>query len=105
MGVTTNHNRLGPARHKPGNIGDDDGLAEDHAAENVSNGAVWAAPHLLESKFFDSCLIGGDSRTLHTDPVGLNGVRGINGDLVICLITVLNREIVVLEIDVQEGQD
>ena len=37
--------------------------------------------------------------------MGLNGVRGIDGDLVICLITVLNREIVVLEIDVQEGQN
>lgn len=60
---------------------------------------------VLELELLDTSLVGGDGSALHTDRVLLDGLSGINGDLVVGLITVLEAEIVVLEVDVQVGED
>jgi len=39
-GVAADDDRLGPARHQPRDVGDDDRLAEDHAAEDVADRPV-----------------------------------------------------------------
>lgn len=53
----------------------------------------------------DTGFVGSDCRTLDPNVVFLDGVGGIDGDLIVCDITVLHAEIVVFDIDVQEGQN
>ncbi|CAI8362236.1 MAG: Uncharacterised protein [Cellulomonadaceae bacterium TMED98] len=88
--MTTNNDGLIPARNKTGNIGNDDRLAENHAADDVSNGAVGAAPHLLQAKFFDPGLIGGDGGAFDADTVFFDGVGRVDGDLVVGLVALFD---------------
>lgn len=60
---------------------------------------------LLQLELFDSLLIGSNGGTLDTDRVLLDGLGGVDGDLIIGLVTVLEAEIVVLEVDVEVGVD
>lgn len=60
---------------------------------------------LLQLELLNTSLIGSDGSTLDTDRVLLDGLGGINGDLVVGLITVLKTEIIVLEVDVEVGVD
>ena len=60
---------------------------------------------LLQVELLDTGLIGGDGGTLDTNTILLNGLGGINGNLVVGLITVLNTQIVVLEINIKVRQN
>mgnify|MGYP006902565186 CR=1 FL=1 len=60
---------------------------------------------LLQLELLNTGLIGGDGGTLDTNTVLLNSLGGIDGDLVIGLITVLNTQIVVLEINIEIRQN
>lgn len=60
---------------------------------------------LLQLELLNTGLIGGDGGALDTDTVLLDGLGGINGDLVIGLITVFDTEIVVLEVDIEVRQN
>lgn len=71
----------------------------------VTNGTVGREPHLLELELLNTLLIGGDGRALDTDRVLLDGLGGIESDLVVGLITVLETEIVVLKVNVEVGVD
>nr|GFD53224.1 hypothetical protein [Tanacetum cinerariifolium] len=76
------------------------GLAEHGAIQNVADGAVGRLPHLLEAKFGHALLVGGDGGALNAHAVLLDGVGRVDGDLVIGLVTVLDAEVVVLDIQV-----
>jgi len=97
-GVSTNNNRLHPTRHKSGNVGDNDGLSEHSAVEDISNGSVRRPPHLLEVEFLDTLLVGSDGSALDTDSGFLDGLSSVDGDLVASFVTLLDTQIVVLEI-------
>ena len=105
VGVAADHERLGPAGHQARHVLADDGLAEDHAAQDVADGAVGRLPHLLELELFDARLIGRDGRALDGDAVLLGGVGRIDRDLVVGLVAVLHAEVVVLEVHVDVGVD
>ncbi|KAI6763787.1 hypothetical protein HG530_007576 [Fusarium avenaceum] len=60
---------------------------------------------LLQLKLFDTSFIRGDGGTLDTDGVLLDSLGGINGDLIVGLVTVLKTEIIVLEVDVEVRVD
>lgn len=60
---------------------------------------------LLQLELLDTSLIGGDGGTLDTDLVLLDGLGGVNGDLVVGLVTVLETEIIVLQVDIEVGID
>lgn len=60
---------------------------------------------LLELELLNAGLIWSDGGALDTDGVLLDGLSGINGDLVVRLITVLKTEIVVLEVDIEVWVD
>lgn len=60
---------------------------------------------LLQLELLNSGLIGSDGGALDTDRVLLDGLGGINGDLVVGLITVLKTEIIVLEVDIKVRVD
>ena len=102
-GVAADDDGLVPARNKPGNIRNDDGLAKDDATENVANSPIGASPHLLQTELFNPCLIGGDGRALDPDAVFLDGVGCINGDLIVGLIALLDPQVVILKGDVEVG--
>ncbi len=99
--VTTDDDGLVPAWNQPRDIRDDDGLAEDHSTENVTNRSVGASPHLLEAKLFDARLIRCDGGALHANSVLLDGVSSIDRDLVIGLIPLLDSQVVVLEAEIE----
>ena len=60
---------------------------------------------LLQLELLNARLIGGDGGALDTDGVLLDGLGGINSDLVVGLVAVLEAEVVVLEVDIEVGVD
>ena len=105
IGVAADDDRLGPVRHQARHVGADDRLAEDGAVEDVAYGAVGAAPHLLELELGDARLVRRDGRALHADAVGLDRVGRVHRDLVVGLVAILDAQVVVLQVDVEIGED
>ena len=93
IGVAADDDRLGPARHEPRHVAADDRLAEDDAAQNVADGAVRRLPHLLEVELLHPRLVGCDGRAFDADAAGLDGISGIDGDLVVGGVAVLDAEV------------
>ena len=92
---------FGPARHQARDVAADDGLAEDHAAQNVADGAVRRLPHLLEVELLDARLVWRNGGALHAHAMLLNGVRGVDGYLVAGCVAVLDAKIVIVQIDIE----
>src|SRR5215211_1221669 len=103
--MTADHDRLGPARDQSRHVRDHDRLAEDDPAEDVPDRPVGRAVHLLEAEFLDARLIGRDRGALDADAVLLDRVGGVDRDLVLGLVALLDAEVVVLELDVDVGKD
>jgi hypothetical protein len=62
-------------------------------------------PHLLQPELRHPGLVRGDRGALHADTVPLDGVRRVDGHLVVGLIAVLDRQVVVLELHLEVRQD
>jgi hypothetical protein len=105
VGVAADDDRLGPARHQPRDVRDHDGLAEDHPTEDVADRAVRRQPHLLQAELLDPRLVRRDRGALDADTVLLDGVRGVDGDLVVGGVPVLDAQVVVVKVDVQVRVD
>jgi hypothetical protein len=56
-------------------------------------------------EFLDPLLVRRDRGALHADAIFLDRIGRIDGDLVVRLVTLLDREIVVLQIDIEIGKD
>ncbi len=105
VGVAADDDRLRPPRHEPGDVADDDRLAEHDAAEDVADRAVGRDPHLLEAELLHPRLVRRDRRALDAGTVLLDGVGGVDGHLVVGRVAMLHPEVVVLEVDVEVGVD
>ena len=103
--VSTDDDGLGPARDQSRDVRDNDRLSEDGATNDVPDGSVGRPPHLLEVEFGDTGLVGGDGCALDTNFASLDGLSGIDSDLVISSVTVLNTQIEVLDVEVEMGSD
>jgi hypothetical protein len=103
--MAADHDWIGPARDQPGHVRDHDRLTEHHPAQDVANRPVGALPHPLELEFLNPVFIGGDRRALDADAVLANRIGAIDGDPVLGLITHLDREVIILQVDVKVGQD
>ena len=77
------------------------GLTEDNTAKNVTNGAVWRAPHFLQAEFFNTLFVRRNRRAFNTGAVFLDRFSGINCDLIISIITGFNAEIVIFQINIE----
>ena len=104
-GMAADDDRLGPARHQPRHVLADDRLAEHHAAEDVADGAVRRLPHLLEAEFLHPRLVRGDGGAFDADADLLDGVGGIDRDLVVGLVAVFHPEVEIHQVDIEERVD
>ena len=105
IGVAADDDRLGPAGHEPRHVLADDRLAEDGAAEDVADGAVRRLPHFLQIEFLHAGFVRRDGGAFDADAMLQDGMGAVDGDLIVGLVTVLDAEIVVEEIDVEIGKD
>ena len=104
-GVTADHDRLAPAGDEPRDVGDDDRLAEDDAAEDVADGAVGRAVHLVQAELLHARLVGGDRGALDADPVLLDRFGSLHGYPIAGGVAGLDREVVAVQVDVQIRHD
>ena len=105
IGVAAHDDGFRPAGDEPGDVAADDRLAEDHAAQDVADRAVGGLPHPLQPEFLDPRLVGGDRGAFDADPMLQDGLRGVDGDLVVRAVALLDPEVVVAQVDVEIGQD
>ena len=75
------------------------------AAEDVADRAIRAFPHFLEMKLFDARLVRRDGGAFDADACGLDRMRRVDRDLIVGRVAILDREVEVLEVDVQIGMD
>ena len=103
--MSTNNDGFLPTGHKSRDARNDNRFPEHRSAQIISDRAIRAEPHLFQVKLFHSRLIGRDRRTFNPDGILLNGSGGLQGDLIVGLVTVGEAEIIVLEIDVEVRVD
>lgn len=92
--MSANDDRFDPAGDKSGDVLTDDGLPENRAAEDVTDGPVWRAPHLLQLEFLHALLIRRDGGALDAHVVTLDRLRRFDGHSVICGVAVLHPQII-----------
>jgi hypothetical protein len=103
--VSSDNDGFGPILDQSWNVLDENGFSEHGSVEVVSDGSVGALPHLLQFEFLNSSLIGGDGGALDSHLALLDGSGGIEGHLVIGLVSVLDTEIEVVDLEVEERMD
>mmetsp|Transcript_18496 Transcript_18496/g.13296 ORF Transcript_18496/g.13296 Transcript_18496/m.13296 type:complete len:332 (+) Transcript_18496:516-1511(+) len=101
VSVSTNDNRLGPSWHQSGNVLNDNRFSEDSSVKDVSNSTVRRSPHLLKLELFNTTLIRSNSGTFDTNLMLLDGVSGIDGDLIVGLITRGDTQVIVLGLKIK----
>ena len=69
----------------------------------MSNGGVWGSPSFFESVFLDSCFVCGDGGTFYADSMFEDGFSGFFGDFVICVVAILDGEVVGFKMDIASG--
>ena len=104
-GMATDDDRLRPAGDEPRDVADDDRLPEDHTAEDVADRAIGALPHLRKSEFLHPRFIRRDRGALHADAMLEDRVRGVDRHLIARCLAVLDREVVVLQLEIEIRED
>jgi hypothetical protein len=103
--VPANHDGIGPARHEARDAGYHDWLAENHAAKDVADSAIRRPPHLLQSELSDPILVRRDGGALDAHAVPLDRIGGVDGDLVVGRVAVLDGQVVVVKLNLEVRQD
>lgn len=88
--MPSDDNRHFPAWNEPRDVFYEYGLSKDSAIEDIPDGSVRTLPHLFQIKLLYSSLIRGNGGALDAYFVFLDCLSCINGNLVICGITMLN---------------
>ena len=103
--MTGDDDGLCPTRDQPGDVAHDDRFAENGASENIADGAIGGLPHFLKAEFLDACLIGGDGGALDADMLTLDCFGGVDRDLIVGGVAILDAQIIVVKVHVQIGED
>lgn len=98
--VSADDDGRSPTWDETRDIADDDWLTEDSTIQNVSNRTVGGLPHLLEVELLNSSLVWCDSSALNSYFVLKHSVGAVDGYLIVCSVTILNREIVVFRFEI-----
>ena len=104
-GVAADDDRLVPAGHEARDVRDDDRLAEDHAAEDVADGAVRARHIFFRPNSSTRASSGVMVAHLTPTPCFWMAWAAVDRDLVVGRVAVLDAEVVVLEVDVEVRVD
>jgi hypothetical protein len=91
--------------HQARDVGDDDRLAEDDAAEDVADGAVGDFHIFFRPNSSTRASSGVIVAHLTPTPYFLDRDGRVDGDLVVGGVAVLDAEVVVLQVDVEVRQD
>ena len=97
--------RFCPARHQPRHVGTDDRLAENHTAKDVADGAIGRTIHPLQAEFLDPVFVRGNGGAFDADTVFLDRLGRVDGDLVVGAVALFDPEIIILQVDIEIGQD
>ena len=103
--MSTDDDWFCPTWNTSGNVFDDDWLTENDTPNYITESSVGRLPHLLQIEFLDSSFVRSDSSTFNTNFAGFDGFCGVDGYLVISRITVFDAQVVVLDVEVQVGED
>ena len=103
--MSTDDDWFCPTWNTSGNVLDDDWLTENDTSNNITESSVGRLPHLLQIEFLDSSFVRSDSSTFDTNFAGFDGRCSVDGYLVISGITVFDTQVVVLDVEVQMGED
>ena len=104
-GMAGHDDRLGPAWNQTRHVAHDDRLAEDGATKDITDGAVGGLPHLLEAKLLDAGLVRCDGGAFDADMLALDRLGRVDGHLIVGGITVLDAQIVIVEIHIEIRQN
>lgn len=97
-GMAANADGLRPARNRAWDLFQNDRLTEHSTAQDIADRAIGRQPHFLEVEFLHTCLIWRNCRALDTDLVLLDRFCRLYSHLVVCLVTVFDPEVIVLEL-------
>lgn len=97
MGMSADDDGLGPAGHQAGDILTYDGLPEHRAPEDVTDGPVGWAPHLLELELLHTFLVWRDGGALDAHIVTVDCLCCLNCHPVISCISVLHPKVIALQ--------
>ena len=103
--VTSDADRLRPARHQPRHVAADDRLAEDRAVQNVPDRPVGRLPHLPEAELLHAGLVGRDRGAFDPHVVLPDRLGRLDRHPVVRGVTVFDPEVIILNVDVQIGQN
>ncbi|MPM96513.1 hypothetical protein SDC9_143677 [bioreactor metagenome] len=103
--MTRDRKWLLPRPHRRADSFDHDRRAEDGAVKDGPDRPVGALPLLLEAVFLDPLGVGGDRGALYGDAVFLGRLGGFDRYFIVGLVAVLQSEVIILRLEVDEGQD
>lgn len=99
MGMSADDDGFHPPGHQAGDVLTDDRLPEHRAAQDVTDGAVGRAPHLLELELLHAVLIRRDGGAFDAHVVTAHRLRRLDRHPVVCCISVLHAKVVALQED------
>ena len=103
VGMTGNRDRLFPESDSRLNAADKDRSAENGSVENRTNSSVWTFPHFLEVVFLNALSVRCDRCAFYADVIFFAGFSGVNADLVVGFVSVLETEVIILGVQLNEG--
>lgn len=92
--MSSDDDGFGPTGHQARDVLAYDSFAEHGTAEDVPDGSVGGAPHLLKLELLHTVLIGCDGGTLDTHVKTTHRLSSLHRHLVISGITVLNAQVI-----------
>ena len=104
VSVTSYSDRLLPCSYVGENAGEDDGLSENGTVEHSTDSTVRALIHLVEVVLLYTLCVRCDSSALYTYVILFDCVCCILCDLVMCLVSLYEAEIVVLCLEINIGE-
>lgn len=96
---------LHPAGHQAGDVFADDGLPEHGASQDVPDGPVGRAPHLLQLELLHALLVRRDGGTLDAHVVAPDRLRCLDRHLVVGRVSVFHAEVKAEKDDNKETGD
>jgi len=103
--VATDDDGLDPTGDRTGDALEDDWLAEHGPADEIADGAIGRAPHLLQLEFFHACLVRRDGCAFDPDVVFEDRFGRLDSYSVIGSIAMLKAEIKVFNVKLQVRED